>query len=146
MFWRTVLGTVAIVVLALVGYYVYLDREVTTQFEGRRWTVPAQIYAAPLELYAGLPLLQADMEHELQRLQYRRVDKLEHPGTYREQGNRIDVALRPAVFADETRPASILTVVQNAEGHRVSAGQCRQGCGDCSPRARAHWQHFPDSR
>ena len=90
------LGTVAIVVLALVGYYVYLDREVTTQFEGRRWTVPAQIYAAPLELYAGLPLLQADMEHELQRLQYRRVDKLEHPGTYREQGNRIDVALRPA--------------------------------------------------
>jgi penicillin-binding protein 1B len=89
-----VLGTVAIVVLALVGYYVYLDREVTTQFEGRRWTVPAQIYAAPLELYTGLPLLQADMEHELHRLQYRRVDKLEHPGTYREQGNRIDVALR----------------------------------------------------
>lgn len=41
------LGTVALVVLALVGYYVYLDREVTTQFEGRRWTVPAQIYAAP---------------------------------------------------------------------------------------------------
>jgi penicillin-binding protein 1B len=111
-----VLGTVAIVVLALVGYYVYLDREVTTQFEGRRWTVPAQIYAAPLELYAGLPLSQADMEHELQRLQYRRVDKLEHPGTYREQGGRIDVALRPAVFADESRPASILSIVQNAEG------------------------------
>jgi penicillin-binding protein 1B len=111
-----VLGTVAIVVLTVVGYYVYLDREVTTQFEGRRWTVPAQIYAAPLELYAGLPLLQADMEHELQRLQYRRVDKLEHPGTYREQGSRMDIALRPAVFADESRPASILTIVQNAEG------------------------------
>lgn len=120
------LGTAAIVVLAVVGYYVYLDREVTTQFEGRRWTVPAQIYAAPLELYAGLPLLQADMEHELQRLQYRRVDKLEHPGTYREQGSRIDVALRPAVFADESRPASILTIVQNAEGIealRDSAGK-----------------------
>ncbi len=113
-------------VLALVGYYVYLDREVTTQFEGRRWTVPAQIYAAPLELYAGLPLLKADLEHELQRLQYRRVDKLEHPGTYREQGNRIDVALRPAVFADESRPASILSVTQNAEGIeslRDSAGK-----------------------
>ena len=116
MFWRAVLGTVAFVVLALVGYYVYLDRDVVTQFEGRRWTVPAQIYAAPLELYAGLPLLQTDMEHELQRLQYRRVDKLEHPGTYKEQGNRIDVALRPATFADESRPASILTVVENAEG------------------------------
>ena len=109
-------GTVAIVVLAVVGYYIYLDREVTHQFEGRRWTLPAQIYAAPLELYAGLPLLQADLEHELQRLQYRRVDRLERPGTYREQTNRIDVALRPATFADETRPASILTVAVGVNG------------------------------
>jgi penicillin-binding protein 1B len=111
-----VLGTVAIVVLAAVGYYIYLDRDVTHQFEGRRWTVPAQIYAAPLELYAGLPLLQADLEHELQRLQYRRVDRLEHPGTFREQSNRIDVALRPSVFADESRPASILTISVGADG------------------------------
>jgi penicillin-binding protein 1B len=111
-----VLGTVAIVVLAVVGYYIYLDREVTHQFEGRRWTLPAQIYAAPLELYAGLPLLQADLEHELQRLQYRRVDRLERPGTYREQTNRIDVALRPATFADESRPASILTVAVGMNG------------------------------
>ena len=110
------LGAVAIVVLAAVGYYIYIDRDVTHQFEGRRWTVPAQIYAAPQELYAGLPLLQADMEHELQRLQYRRVDRLEHPGTYREHGNRIDVALRPANFADEARPASILSINLNAEG------------------------------
>jgi penicillin-binding protein 1B len=95
---------------------VYLDHEVTHQFEGRRWTLPAQIYAAPLELYAGLPLAQADLEHELQRLQYRGVDRLERPGTYREQGARIDVALRPARFADETRAASILTVTIDATG------------------------------
>ena len=110
------LGTVAIVVLAAVGYYIYLDREVTSQFEGRRWTVPAQIYAAPLELYAGLPLLQADLEHELQRLQYRRVERLERPGTFREQSNRIDVALRPATFVDESRPASILSIAVGADG------------------------------
>ena len=126
MFWRAVLGTVAVVVLGLVAYYIYLDREVTHQFEGRRWTVPAQIYAAPLELYAGLPLLQADVEHELQRLQYRRVDRLEHPGTYRQQGSRLDIALRPATFADEVRPASILTLNLDASGIeslRDSAGK-----------------------
>jgi penicillin-binding protein 1B len=111
-----VLGTVAIVVLAVIVYGVYLDQEVTHQFEGRRWTLPAQIFAAPLELYAGLPLSQADLEHELQRLQYRRVDRLERPGTFREQGNRVDVALRPARFADESRPASILTVSVDANG------------------------------
>jgi penicillin-binding protein 1B len=111
-----VLSAVAMGVLAAVVYGIYLDREVTHQFEGRRWTLPAQIYAAPLELYAGLPLSQADLEHELQRLQYRRVDRLERPGTFREQGSRVDVALRPARFADETRPASILTISVDVSG------------------------------
>jgi penicillin-binding protein 1B len=115
-FWRTVLSAVAMVVLAAVVYGVYIDREVTHQFEGRRWTLPAKIYAAPLELYAGLPLSQTDLEHELQRLQYRRVDRLERPGTYREQGARVDVALRPARFADETRPASILSISVDVNG------------------------------
>jgi penicillin-binding protein 1B len=115
-FWRTVLGAVAMVVLTAVVYGVYIDREVTHQFEGRRWTLPAKIYAAPLELYAGLPLPQTDLEHELQRLQYRRVDRLERPGTYREQGARVDVALRPARFADETRPASILSISVDVSG------------------------------
>jgi penicillin-binding protein 1B len=115
-FWRTVLGAVAMVVLAVVVYGVYIDREVTHQFEGRRWTLPAKIYAAPLELYAGLPLSQTDLEHELQRLQYRRVDRLERPGTYREQGARVDVALRPARFADETLPASILSISVDVSG------------------------------
>ena len=41
---------VAIVVVAI------LDRRVTAQFEGRRWTLPARVYAQPLELYAGQPL------------------------------------------------------------------------------------------
>ncbi len=120
------LGAVAVAVLIAVVYGVYLDREVTHQFEGRRWTLPAQIYAAPLELYAGLPLSQADLEHELQRLQYRRVDRLERPGSFHEQGSRVDVALRPARFADETRPASILTIDVGANGIdslRDSAGQ-----------------------
>jgi penicillin-binding protein 1B len=121
-----VLSAVAMVVLAAVIYGTYLDRVVVHQFEGRRWTLPAQIYAAPLELYAGLPLSQADLEHELQRLQYRRVDRLERPGTYRQQGARVDVALRPAHFADETRPASILSLsvdVNGIESVHDSAGK-----------------------
>lgn len=84
------------------------------------------MYAAPLELYAGLQLPPSELEHELQRLQYRRVDRLEHPGSYRVQGPRFDVALRAARFADETRPASILTIVcgaQAIESLRDSKGQ-----------------------
>jgi len=91
-------------------YVLYLDRLVVTQFEGRRWTLPAQVYAAPLELYGGLPLSPPELEHELQRLHYRRVDRIDHPGTYHVAGEHVEVALRPARFADETRPAQSLSI------------------------------------
>ena len=115
-FWLSALGIIVVAATAVTFYVMYLDGIVTKQFEGRRWTLPAQVYAAPLELYVGLALDGSDLEHELQRLQYRRVDKLEHPGTYRLQGTRLDIALRPARFADETRPASILSVVSSDKG------------------------------
>jgi len=116
---------VGVAALAGVLYVLYLDRLVTRQFEGRRWTLPAQVYAAPLELYAGLPLSPAQLEQELQRLRYRRADPLDRPGSYRVQGTRIDVALRPARFADETRNAALLSIVggsQGLESLRDSAG------------------------
>jgi penicillin-binding protein 1B len=100
-----------------VGLYVlYLDHLVVTQFEGRRWTLPAQVYAAPLELYAGLPLTLAELEHELQRLHYRRADRPDHPGTYRLAGEHVELALRPARFADETRAAQSLTITAGVKG------------------------------
>jgi penicillin-binding protein 1B len=97
-------------------YVVYLDHVVVHQFEGRRWTLPAQVYAAPLELYAGLALSSAELERELQQLHYRRADSATHPGTYRIAGERIDVALRAARFADETRPASLLSITLDGGG------------------------------
>ncbi len=114
--------------LAAAGYVLYLGVSVTRTFEGRRWTLPAQVYAAPLELYAGLALTPADLTHELERLHYRRVTQLERPGTYRVNGERIDVALRPARFADETRDAQLLSIyagagaivsLKDAAGHDV---------------------------
>jgi penicillin-binding protein 1B len=101
--------------LAGAAYVVYLDLLVTHQFEGRRWTLPALVYAAPLELYAGLQLPASEVAHELERLHYRRVTQLERPGTYRVNGTRIDVALRPARFADEKRDAQLLSVVTGAQ-------------------------------
>ena len=51
---------------ALAGtlYILYLDRLVTRQFEGRRWTLPAQVFAAPLELYTGLALPPAQLDRK----------------------------------------------------------------------------------
>ena len=60
------------------------------------------MFAALVNSFGLIPMKPENV-HELQRLQYRRVDRLEHPGAYRVQGTRIDVALRPARFADDDR-------------------------------------------
>jgi penicillin-binding protein 1B len=99
----------ALVAVAALNLW-HLDREVTRQFEGRRWTLPAQVYASPLELYAGAPLTPTQLERELQRLHYRRVDRSDTSGTYRVSGDRVDVALRPAHFADESRGPTHLAI------------------------------------
>jgi penicillin-binding protein 1B len=113
----------------LAVYVFYLDRLVTRQFEGRRWTLPAQVYAAPLELYAGLPLAPATLEQELRRLHYQRAEKANRPGTYRVSGAQFEVALRPARFTDESRPAQTLNIItaadalqslRDASGHEIA--------------------------
>ena len=113
---RPLLGVLAAVVLLGALYVVYLDRLVTHQFQGRRWTLPAQVYAAPLELYAGLALSPSELERELQRLHYQRAERADHPGTYHLAGERVDLRLRAARFADETRPASLLSITMGAGG------------------------------
>ncbi len=115
-FWHYLLAIVLVCGIALALYVVHLDRIVTTQFEGRRWTLPAQVYAAPLELYAGEDLSAPDLEHELQRLQYRRVPNPDRPGSYSRLGDRFEINMRAARFADEVRPATLLNVDSNGAG------------------------------
>src|SRR5512145_185223 len=99
---RRVLLTVALfAVIADALFIVYLDRQVTPQFEGRRWTLPAQVYAQPLELYAGLALSANSLEQELGRLHYVPAAELSRPGTYHRRGGRFDIAARRAQFLDE---------------------------------------------
>ncbi len=107
--WPIIAGVLLGAIAAAV-YVARLDRMVTRQFEGRRWTLPAQVYAAPLELYAGLPLSGDDVEAELRRLAYRPVDDVVRTGTYRRVGGEIDVGLRATRFADETRPPELLSI------------------------------------
>ena len=93
-----------------VAYIARLDARVTRQFEAHRRSVPAQVYAAPLELRPGAALSADDLIRALERLKYRRAVTLEHPGLYRVAGDRLDVWLRPAQFADGSRPAERLSV------------------------------------
>src|SRR5690606_24455638 len=79
---RALLWLILLGILALGGYAVYLNQIITTRFEGSRWALPARVFARPLELYPGKELTAATLVRELDRLGYRRADRLEEAGTY----------------------------------------------------------------
>jgi len=112
---RTILAGFGLVagglVIALLVWIVYLDRIITAQFEGRRWTLPAQVFAEPLELYAGQSFGGDTLEQELKRLGYRRVDKAEEPGSYSRRGARVDLINRRFQFWDALQEPQLLSIV-----------------------------------
>jgi penicillin-binding protein 1B len=108
---RAVLRATAIGVFAAVLYGGYLAWTATSEFEGRRWDIPAQVYAAPLELYTGRALAAEDLVAELRRLGYREDPRLPGPGTYRVGLGRIELATRGFAFAGDIEPAQLVSIV-----------------------------------
>ena len=121
--WRRVLviaaGSVVLILLAFAGWVVYLDRVVTREFQGRLWSVPARVYAAPVELYAGAPLSADDLEEELLRLHYRSGDPAAGPGAYRRRGGEFELYARRVRFVDEERAP--LRVAIRAGGDAIAS-------------------------
>src|SRR6185503_3063664 len=91
--------------LAASAFTLYLDHRVRTEFEGRRFALPARIYARPLELHAGLRLAQPDLEDELRALGYRDGVREGEDGWFSRNGERMEIALRPFVFWDGPQSA-----------------------------------------
>lgn len=94
---------------AALAWIAFLNWEVTRKFEGRRWDLPAHVYARPLELYAGLPMTVDALESEIQRLGYHYVTlRPQKPGTWRRLGNRIELVTRPFRFWDGLQASRFL--------------------------------------
>ena len=87
-------------------FLVQLDKEIRARFAGSRWALPAQVYAAPLELYPGLPLGAADLRQELVRLGYRAGMELSGPGTFTINSQRVQAHIRSFHFWDGAQPES----------------------------------------
>jgi penicillin-binding protein 1B len=100
---RVAAGAVALAVVALAAYLYYLNHLITETFEGRRWSVPAQVYAQPVELYPQSSLTLTDLTEELHRLGYAVHANLPAPGTYARRGRAVDVYLRAFDFLEAHR-------------------------------------------
>jgi penicillin-binding protein 1B len=105
--------------VGLASFVFYLDYEVRSQFEGKRWDLPAHVYARPLELYQGAPVSADALAAELGRLGYRRVREPGGAGTYSRRGDSFDIISRPFVFWDGPQPS--LSFGVDIAGARVQA-------------------------
>jgi penicillin-binding protein 1B len=114
-----VLRLTAIGFLLAVAYGGYLAWTATSEFEGRRWDIPAQVYAAPLELYAGRALSAEDLVAEIRRLGYREDPRLRGPGTYRLGLGRMELATRGFSFAGDIEPEQLVSIA--FVGGRIAA-------------------------
>jgi penicillin-binding protein 1B len=106
---RTVLVGIAVGVALVSGYLLYLDQLITNTFEGRRWSIPARVYAQPLELYPGLEFTADDLQLEFKRLGYR-SGRVDAPGSYVRKGDELRAVLRAFTFSDGVRPATEIVV------------------------------------
>lgn len=115
--------------IAVVVWMFRLDQRITSQFEGRRWTLPAQVYAEPMELYAGLPFSADALTRELIRLGYQQVDKPERPGSFAQRGARIDLINRRFRFWDALQEPQALSII--TRGNAIT--DMRNGRGEEVP-------------
>lgn len=86
--------------VVLTGYVIYLDIIVRDQFEGKRWALPARVYARPMELYAGRPLTPDQLARELDRLGYRAVREPTRSGEYTRNREIFHIQTRGFTFWD----------------------------------------------
>lgn len=92
-----ILGVCALV---FVAWLVYLDAQVRYKFEGKRWSLPAQVFARPLEVFDGQALNLANLERELSLLRYIKSDKASDPGLYSIKGRSVSIYRRAHTTAE----------------------------------------------
>jgi penicillin-binding protein 1B len=93
-----------------VSYMGYLDFKVRQQFEGKRWAIPARVYANPVELYAGIPLPPEKLEALLKMLNYRYDRSLAAEGSYFRIDSQIYIKTRAFAFWDQQQVSTHLKV------------------------------------
>jgi penicillin-binding protein 1B len=95
--------------LAAAGFAAFLDFRVRSEFEGRRFAIPARVYARPLELHAGARVPQGVLEEELRSLGYRESAG-DGEGSFARRFGGLEIALRPFVFWDGPQEATRVRV------------------------------------
>ena len=123
--WLVSLLMPVILVAAIGGfsYISYLDYTVRDKFEGKRWSIPARVYASPVELYAGYPLSAKSFTELLIQLHYRQDSQLSGEGSYFVQGPQVNIRTHSFNFGDTAEESHHISVSFEGENiTRITAG------------------------
>jgi len=101
-------------IVIVLGFALYLNSEVQEKFTGKKWTIPAKVYARPLELFVGQKLSLSDLILELEALGYRKQDAADI-GNFNVTGNSLTLYSRGFKFYDGLEPARKVTVTFNKD-------------------------------
>ncbi len=94
----------------LISYLSFLDFNVRQQFDGKRWSIPAHVYANPVELYVGQPISAQHFENLLKQLNYRLDSHLRFEGSYTKKAQQFLVKTREFAFWDTQQPSARLQI------------------------------------
>ncbi|MCK5831013.1 MAG: penicillin-binding protein 1B [Methylococcales bacterium] len=95
---------------AFLSYIGYLDFTVRKTFAGKPWSIPAKVFASPLEIYSGYQVKIDKFEDLLLQLNYRQDYQLSSEGTYYKKGQQISIKTRRFLFWDKEQKSQLLRV------------------------------------
>ncbi|MFV0437139.1 MAG: penicillin-binding protein 1B [Desulfopila sp.] len=102
-----------------------LSDEITEKFTGKRWAVPATIYARPLELYQGLEIDPNMLERELELAAFRKETPVHGSGGYNRQGARFNLVTRDFVYPSGLERSTAVQIT--FQGRTITAMQAASG-------------------
>ena len=85
-----------------VPWYFYLQFLVNSLFVEYHWSIPSSIYARELSFYNGKGISQAEINHELKQLGYRKVVSPNKIGEYAFYNNHYEIFTKGFRFLDKT--------------------------------------------
>lgn len=101
---RTVLKFIAALLLlgagAVVVFSLKLQSTVVEGFEGKKWSLAAEVYGRAMELYEAKPVTVDELENELYSLGYRYDPKAPKPGTFTKSKGTYTIYTRGFTFWD----------------------------------------------
>ena len=109
--WRGLLAVGLLGLLLTFAYSIHLSQSVRVAFDGKRWSIPARVFARPLELYVGAQISDEQLRYELGLLGYRAVSKVSDNAQWSESNGVYQIASRAFEFWDGPQWGQKLRVV-----------------------------------